>query len=69
MNVRQKIGVVVLDVLVLIELGFSIYWANQTPDLFTPIFMKTFFVLVIPTLILAWIIIKRLRTAESPIRL
>jgi hypothetical protein len=65
MNTRQKIGVIALDVLVLIELVISIYRANQTPDLFTPIFMKTFFVLIIPTLILAWIVIKRLRTIES----
>jgi hypothetical protein len=65
MNIRQKIGVVVLDVLILIELGISIYRANKTPDLFTPIFIKTFFVLVIPTLIMARIIIKRLRTVES----
>ena len=58
-----------MDVLILIELGISMYRANKTPDLFTPIFMKTFFVLVLPTLFLAWIIIKRLRTEESPIRL
>jgi hypothetical protein len=69
MNIRQKIGVAVLDVLILIELGISIYKANQDPDLFTPIFMKTFFVLLIPTLILARIVIKRLRTTESPVPL
>jgi hypothetical protein len=67
MNTRQKIGVVVLDVLILVELGISIFRANKNPDLFTPMFIKTFFVLVIPTLILAWIIIKRLRTLESPV--
>lgn len=65
MNTRQKIGVAVLDVLILIELGISIYLANKTPELFTPAFMKTFFVLAIPTLILARIVIKRLRTTES----
>ena len=67
MNIRQKISVALLDVLILIELGISMYWANKTPDLFTPMFMKTFFALVIPTLIMAWIIIKRLRTLDSPI--
>jgi hypothetical protein len=65
MNIRQKIGVAVLDVVILIELGISIYLANKTPELFTPIFMKTFFVLAIPTLVLARIVIKRLRTIES----
>jgi hypothetical protein len=65
MNTRQKIGVAVLDVLMLIELGISMYRANKTPDLFTPIFFKTFFVLVIPTLIVARIVIKRLRTIEA----
>jgi hypothetical protein len=54
-----------VDVLILIELGISMYRANKTPDLFTPIFIKTFFVLVIPTLVLARIVIKRLRTIES----
>jgi hypothetical membrane protein len=66
MNTRQKIGVAVLDVLILVELGIGIYRANKTPDLFTSVFMKTFFVLVIPTLILARIVIKKLRTIESP---
>ena len=65
MNTRQKIGVAVLDVLILIELAISMYRASQNPDLFTPIFIKTFFVLVIPTLILFRIVIKRLRTVET----
>jgi hypothetical protein len=65
MNTRQKISVAIVDVLILIELGISMYRANKTPDLFTPIFIKTFFVLVIPTLVLARIVIKRLRTIES----
>ncbi len=65
MNIQQKIGVAVLDVLILIELGISMYRANKTPDLFTPIFFKTFFVLVIPTLIVAGIVIKMLRTIEA----
>jgi len=65
MNTRQKIGVAVLDVLILIEVGISMYRANKTPDLFTPAFVKTFFVLLIPTLVLARIVIKRLRTIES----
>lgn len=69
MNTRQKIGVAVLDVLILIEVGISMYWANKTPDLLTPAFVKTFFVLIIPTLILARIVIKRLRTIESSPRL
>jgi hypothetical protein len=65
MNTRQKIGVAVLDGLILIELAISMYRANQNPDWFTPIFIKTFFVLVIPTLVLSRIVIKRLRTVES----
>jgi hypothetical protein len=62
MNIRQKMGVAVLDVLILIELAISMYRANKTPELLTPVFVKTFFVLVIPTLILARIVIKRFRT-------
>ena len=64
MNFRQKVGVAILDVVVLVELTLSIYFANQNPQDFTVIFFQIFFSLVIPTLILARFVIKGLRSKE-----
>ena len=43
MNFRQKVGVAILDVVVLIELTLSIYFANQNPQDFTVIFFRSSF--------------------------
>jgi hypothetical protein len=61
MNFRQKVAVAILDVLVIAELCVSMYIASQDPENLTPVFMKNFLSMVIPTLLLAWVIIKRLR--------
>jgi len=65
MNIKQKITVAVVDVLVLAELGYSLYRANMDPENLTPVFLKTFFILLIPTLVMARIVVKRLRSEES----
>jgi hypothetical protein len=67
MNRRQKIAVVVLDVLLIVELCLSMYWAGRDPLRFTPTFLKTFFLMVVPTLILARVSVRKLRsrTAEA----
>jgi len=64
MNFRQKVGVAVLDVLVLVELAVSIYFANRNPADFASVFFLMFFSLLIPTLIVARFVIKGLRTKE-----
>jgi hypothetical protein len=64
MNFRQKVAVAGLDVLVIVELTVSIYFANQHPQDFTAFFFQIFFSLVIPTLILARFVIKGLRSKE-----
>ena len=53
LNIRQKLLVVVTDIAILAELCFAMYRANLNPDEFTPIFMRSFFSLFAPTLILA----------------
>jgi hypothetical protein len=64
MNLRQKVAVGVLDVLVLVELCVSIYFANRSFEDFTGVFFSYFFSMVIPTLIIAGIVIKRLRPPD-----
>jgi len=65
MNFKQKIAVAVVDVLVLAELGYSLYRANMDPETLTPVFFKTFFMLLAPTLVVAWIVVKRFRMPEG----
>ena len=65
MNLRQKVAVAVLDLVILAELCFSLYAANQDPENLTLVFLKVFFSLVIPTLIIARVVIKRMRTPET----
>ena len=64
MNFRQKVVVGVLDVLVLVELSVSIYFANRSSGDFTGEFLTYFFSMVIPTLILARIVFKSLRSQD-----
>jgi hypothetical protein len=60
MNFRQKVAVAILDVLVIAELCVSMYFASQDLENLTPVFLKSFLTMVIPTLLLAWVVIKRL---------
>jgi hypothetical protein len=64
MNIQQKAAVAVLDVLIIIELCISIYYSNQDPENMTMLFLKSFFLMLIPTLIVARVAIKRLRSKE-----
>jgi hypothetical protein len=64
MNFRQKVAVAVLDVVVIAQLFVSMYLATQEPDNLTPIFLKSFLTMVVPTLLLAKLVIGRLRTKE-----
>lgn len=65
MNIKQKIVVVVTDILVLAELFYSIMQAKSNPEYMTPIFFQNFIPLIIITLLLARILVKRFRTEES----
>ena len=65
MNYRQKVTVVVLDVLIIVQLCVSIIVANQDIENFNPVFFKYFFSMVIPTLIIAKIAVKKFRSKEA----
>ncbi|MDI6790493.1 MAG: hypothetical protein QME44_07385 [Thermodesulfobacteriota bacterium] len=67
MNFQQQIAVVAMDVALLVELCISMYFAQKNPENFTAVFFKCFLIMVIPTLILARIVIKRLRSREPEI--
>jgi len=69
MNFRQKVGVAILDVIVLVELTVSIYFANRNPAEFASVFFLMFFSLLIPTLILARFVIKGLRSPEPQVKI
>ncbi len=61
MTRRQKIiHLVVIDVLVLVELCVAMYLANVYKENFTPVFAGVFFGLVIPTMLVSRLIIRRL---------
>ncbi len=68
MNFRQKVGVAILDVIILVELAVSIYFANRNPAEFASVFFLMFFSLLIPTLILARFVIKGLRSPEPQVK-
>lgn len=64
MNTKQKIVIVVVDALIFAELFYSIMQGKENPEYMTPIFFQNFIPLVLITLILGKILVKRLR-AES----
>lgn len=67
MNLKQKIVVILTDILLLAELCISMYLCSQeTPENLTPTFLKTFPLMCVTTLIAAKIAIKRLRSPEDP---
>ena len=63
MNIKQKIAVVVINILVLAELAFSIYLGSRDQDMVIT-FLKTYIPALIITLIAGKFCIKRL--GESP---
>jgi len=64
-NKRQRIAQVVLNILIIAELCISILLAGKEPELFTIVFFKYFFMMLIPTLVLGIFVIKILRTKET----
>lgn len=66
MNWRQKIIIGVTDVLILAELTFAIYMANLNPEEFTSVFFKYFFAAFVPTIVVAIMLVRRLRESDVP---
>jgi len=67
LNARHWLLVIILDVLVLAELAVAMYMAAASPDEFTPVFMKTFFGMLLPTLLLGLLAKRMVRTPPERI--
>lgn len=65
LNFRQKLVVIGLDILLVVELCIAMYFANLSPETFTPTFVKTFFSLLIPTVLTALLFMRFLKTKPS----
>jgi hypothetical protein len=65
MNMKQRIVVIIADIVLLAALTFSVYVAQQTPQEVALAFVKTFLPMVICTLVLGRIFIKKFQSAES----
>lgn len=61
MNGRQKLFILALDFVIIVELCLAMASATASPDTFTPAFMKTFFTLFIPTILAGFYGFRRLR--------
>jgi hypothetical protein len=62
MNGRQKLFIIAVDLGIVIELCVAMACATSVPpEAFTPTFMKTFFAMFLPTLLLGFGGFRRLR--------
>lgn len=60
MNLKQRIVVLAMDVLLLAELAVCMYQAQSCPDHLTAVFLKTYLPAAGATLLAAWLLIRRL---------
>lgn len=65
MNIKQRIVIITMDVLLLAELAISIYLGHRQPDNLTLVFLRTYIPAMLVTVILARICFVRLRSAEG----
>jgi len=62
MNGRQKLFICAIDLCIIVELCIAMSKATSvTPELFTPTFMKLFFAMFLPTLVVAFAGFRKLR--------
>ena len=67
MNTRSWLLVIVVDVLILVELAAAMYVASVHPDDFELMFMKSFFGMLVPTLVLSFLAKRMLRRAPEQV--
>ena len=67
LNFKQKLVVITLDVLLLVELCIAMYFANLAPEAFTPTFVKTFFSLLLPTVLTGLFFLRRFKTKAASV--
>jgi hypothetical protein len=61
-NLRQKLVVVGIDIMLLVELTFSIYIAHRCPESITLVFLKTYLPIALTTIVIGLICIRILRS-------
>jgi hypothetical protein len=59
LNLKQKMIVVIADVLLLAELTYSIYIGSRDPEYMTNIFLRTFIPMVVGTLVLTRLFLRK----------
>jgi len=64
MNFKQRIVLIAMDILILMELMLSIYLGYHNQENITVVFLKTYIPAVIVTIIIGRMFIKRLRSKE-----
>lgn len=64
MNFKQRIVLIVMDMLILIELMISIYLGYRNQENITIVFLKTYIPAVIVTIVVGRVFIKKLRSQE-----
>ena len=67
LNLKQKLFVVFLDIVVIIELAGSLGWANQFGESLTPVFLKTYLPIVFVTLIIGKFCLNKLQSKEPDV--
>ena len=64
MNIRQRMVVIGMDILILAQLTYAIYMAQQSPSEVVFVFLKNFIPMVMLTLIAGKIVLKRLASGQ-----
>lgn len=65
MNLKQRVVVIIADIMLLAQLTYSVYVAQQTPEEISLVFMKTFFPLVLCTFIAGRFFVRKFRSASD----
>jgi hypothetical protein len=63
MNPKQRIAVIVMDLMLVAELAVCIFLGHRSPDDLTAFFLKTYLPAGATTVLLAWLLIRRWRDA------
>ena len=64
LNAKQKLFVLLLDMIVLAELAGTMYWTQKFGECMTPMFLKTYLPIVLTTLIIGKFCLNRLASPE-----
>ena len=59
LNPRQRVVVLAMNILLLVEMTIAIYLGQQDPENLTIIFLKTFVPLLIATLVCARVLVRK----------